>query len=161
MIWRRVSHYYSKAVFPDKDRSFAEVYRVLKPSGSYIFNVWGSWDENPFAQITHEVVAKLFPDDPPRFYKVPFSYHDADDIRESVLEAGFSHFSIDSVSLRSDIPSVSEFATGLVFGNPLYEEVTTRGGDPKDICLAVADAIDHHLGSEMPLQALVIHAGKS
>jgi hypothetical protein len=48
----------------------------------------------------------------------------------------------------------------LVFGNPLYEEVTTRGGDPDEICSAVADALDRQLGTEMSLQALVVHAAK-
>jgi SAM-dependent methyltransferase len=26
--------------FPDKDKSYREVYRVLAPSGRYIFSVW-------------------------------------------------------------------------------------------------------------------------
>jgi ubiquinone/menaquinone biosynthesis C-methylase UbiE len=146
--------------FPDKQQSFAEAHRVLKSTGSYLFNVWGSWDENPFAQITHEVVAQYFPDDPPGFYKVPFSYHDADHIRKSLLDAGFQQVKIDSVSLMSRISSAEVFARGLVFGNPLYEEVTTRGGDPDEICSAVADALDRQLGTEMSLQALVVHAAK-
>lgn len=147
--------------FPDKNQSFVEAHRVLKPGGSYLFNVWGSWDENPFAQITHEVVARFFPDDPPGFYKVPFGYHDADDIRESVLQAGFQRVSVDRVSLESEIPSADVFANGLVFGNPLYEEVITRGGDPQEVCLAVTEAITRRLGSEMPLEALIIHGVKA
>jgi hypothetical protein len=55
-----------------------------------VFNVWDSWDTNPFAQIAHEAVAEFFPENPPGFYKVPFSYHDADDIRQSLLRAGFA-----------------------------------------------------------------------
>lgn len=53
-----------------------------------------------------------------------------------------------------------DFATGLVFGNPLFEEVSSRGGDPGQIRSAVANAIDDKLGISMPLQALIIEARK-
>ncbi len=147
--------------FPDKHRSYKETYRVLRPTGSYLFNVWDSWDANPFARITHEAVATFFPDDAPGFYKVPFHYHDADEIRQSVSEAGFEQVSIEHMTLKSKIPSAEDFARGLVYGNPLHEEVVTRGGDPHAVCAAVADAIDRQLGAEMTLRALVVHASKA
>ena len=34
---------------------------MLKPGGHYVFNVWGSWEENPFAEIAHNVVTAFFP----------------------------------------------------------------------------------------------------
>lgn len=147
--------------FPDKDRSYAEVHRVIKPGGSYIFNVWDSWDRNPFARITHEAVAAFFPEDAPGFYRVPFSYSDAEQIRGSVELAGFSDVVIEHVPVQAAIPSASRFANGLVFGNPLYDEIVSRGGDPQEVCEAVTAAIERELGSEMPLQALVIHARKA
>ena len=147
--------------FPDKDRSYAEVHRVLNSGGSYVFNVWDSWDRNPYAQITHAAVEKFFPEDPPVFYKIPFGYHDADEIKESVLRAGFSRVTVEHLPLKSKIPSAASFAKGLVFGNPLYEEILTRGGDPEEVWSAVTDAISRQLGSEMPLQALIVHASKA
>lgn len=144
--------------FPDKQRSYEEVLRVLQPDGRYLFNVWGSLAANPFARITHEAIAALFPDDPPGFYKVPFSYHEVDVIETSLLAAGFSRVTTHRVEFVSDIPSAREFATGLVFGNPLFEEVTSRGGDPDHVCLAVTSAIKEKLGNSMPLQATVIDA---
>jgi ubiquinone/menaquinone biosynthesis C-methylase UbiE len=144
--------------FPDKDRSYSEVRRVLRPGGSYVFNVWDSWAANPFARITHEAVEKFFPDDPPGFYRVPFSYHDEDELRESVFRAGFSTVDVEYVGLQSKIPSAADFAQGLVFGNPLFDEIVSRGGDPVEVRTAVATAIDKELGGEMPLQALVVHA---
>ena len=147
--------------FPDKGRSYSEVHRVLKPGGSYIFNVWDSWAENPFAEITHEAVEKFFPDDPPGFYKVPFGYYDPEEIRESMHRAGFEQVRTEHVPLKSKIISADRFAKGLVLGNPLYEEVVTRGGDPEVILAAVEDAIETKLGSEMHLRALVIQASKS
>ena len=147
--------------FPDKDRSYSEVLRVLKPGGNYIFNVWDSWDSNPIGRITHEAVAGFFAEDPPEFYRVPFGYHDPDEIRTALLQAGFSRVDLEHLSLTSKIASAGRFAKGLVFGNPLHEEIITRGGDPQVVCDAVAAAIDRRLGSEMPLRALIVHAARA
>lgn len=146
--------------FPDKQRSYEEALRVLKPGGSYIFNVWGPLESNPFARIAHETVAASFPDNPPGFYKVPFGYSDAAIIERSMLEAGFAQVTIQVSNIRSDIPSAEDFATGLVFGNPLLEEINSRGGDPEPIRAAIAQTLDQQLGHSMPLQAFTIEARK-
>ena len=144
--------------FPDKPGSYQQVLRVLKPTGHYVFNVWGSWANNPFARIAHEVVTGFFPEDPPGFYKVPFSYCDEAIIASSLLAAGFVDVTISAVDLISAIPSADEFATGLVFGNPLYDELMSRGADLEEVRCAIALAISQELGSAMPLQALVVDA---
>ena len=147
--------------FPDKTRSYQEAHRVLKYGGAYVFSVWGPWATNPFARIAHETVASFFPDNPPGFYKVPFGYHDGDEIRRVLESAGFSPVSTEEVNLTSKIMSPDEFARGLVFGNPLYQEVTDRGGDVNEVCDAVSASIEQELGSEMPLQAVVVTAYKN
>ncbi len=143
--------------FPDKLRAYQEAHRVAERDGRYLFSVWGSWDANPFARLVHETIAGFFPDNPPGFYRVPFGYHDADAIRESVLSAGFSTVSVEVVELISKI-SADVFSTGLVFGNPLYQEVMDRGADAEELRSAVSAALQRNLGSEMPLQALVFTA---
>ena len=40
--------------FPDKDKSYREAYRVLASGGRYHFNVWDSFEFNPFARIAHD-----------------------------------------------------------------------------------------------------------
>ena len=147
--------------FPDKGKSYEEAYRVLKPGGHYIFSVWDSWEYNSFAQLTHDAVGEFFPDNPPGFYKVPFGYRDTDLIESSLLAAGFSKASHDIVRLESAIPSADDFARGLVFGNPLFDEIVDREGSPDEICLAVATAIREKLDKKMSLQAVIVSAEKS
>lgn len=147
--------------FPDKKRSHTEVLRVLKPGGTYLFTLWDSMEANPFARLIHETVARFFPDDPPEFYKVPYGYHDADEIRELALNAGFSEVSVERTVLSSKIMSAHDFAEGLVFGNPLYQEVVTRGGDPSEVCEALEETIQQDMGSELLLNILRVQATKS
>lgn len=146
--------------FPDKQGSYAEVLRVLMPGGRYVFNVWGPWEQNAFARIAHEAVAPFFRDNPPVFYKVPFSYHDAAEIEQALAKAGFANIAISPLRLSATIPSAPDFARGLVFGNPLIDEIRARGGDAERICAAVADALQENLGRSMTLEALVIEAMK-
>ena len=76
--------------FPDKDKSYREVHRVLAPGGRYLFSVWDSHVYNKFGRIQHEVPGSFFPADPPQFYMVPFSYYQIDPIKESLIDAGFT-----------------------------------------------------------------------
>jgi len=144
--------------FPEKSASYQQALRVLKPGGHYVFSVWGPWGENPFARIAHDTLAGFFPDDPPGFYRVPFGYCDVDEIHTALAQAGFVGLDAQWLAIDSAIPDPFDFASGLIYGNPVLEEILAREGDPDAICAALAIALERELGSTMPLQALVIQA---
>ena len=118
--------------FPQKEAAYREVHRVLAGEGHYLFSVWDSHRHNPFGRIAHETAASFFPADPPQFYNVPFSYHRIDPIKESLIEAGFDHINLAVVKLYKEIPDVARFARGLIHGNPLIDQIRTRGGVEPD-----------------------------
>jgi ubiquinone/menaquinone biosynthesis C-methylase UbiE len=68
--------------YSDRRKAYAEAYRVLRPGGVFLFNAWDHIHRNPCARLTDEILEHFFPTDTPAFYKVPFSYHDANVIRE-------------------------------------------------------------------------------
>jgi SAM-dependent methyltransferase len=144
--------------FPDKDQSFAEVARVLRPGGRYVFNTWGSWLDNPFSNIANRTVEALFPEDPPGFYRVPFSYHDAELITAALTSAGFTDIRTEFLQLEATAEPHDDFARGLVFGNPLEEEIRDRGADPHAVQAAITTALQQDLPEPMPLKALVVEA---
>jgi len=148
--------------FPDPDRCNREVFRVLEPGGAYVFNSWASHEDNPFGRIAHEVVASFFLEDPPQFYKVPFSCSDPAPIRASLAEAGFVEIETAAVTRRGTIPDAEAFARGLIYGNPAIAEILARGGvDPDMLVEALAAALQKEFGNapgHMPLKALVFEA---
>jgi ubiquinone/menaquinone biosynthesis C-methylase UbiE len=150
--------------FPDKDKSYREVYRTLTPGGRYHFNVWDSFEVNPFARISHETIAGFFTQDPPGFYKVPFGYHQMDSIKASLIAAGFEEVTAHVLKIDKEIPKMQRFAEGLVLGNPVIEELRMRGtADPEAVVAAVTTALHSAFGQDpahMPLQAIVFSALK-
>jgi SAM-dependent methyltransferase len=150
--------------FPDKPKSYREVHRVLAPGGSYVFNVWDSHRYNPFARIAHEVPGSFFPADPPQFYALPFGYHQLDVIKTSLLDAGFENIEIAVVGLYKQIPDVAAFARGLIYGNPMIDQIRGRGGvDPDRVVAAVSATLSREFAPDgrMPLQAIVFSATRA
>jgi len=148
--------------FPDKVAAARETRRVLKPHGLFLFNVWGTLDENPIARLTHEVVGAFFTSDPPAFYYVPFGYHDRAQITADLRSAGFSEITSETVDLTGTSPSAGHVATGLVQGSPIAHAVRERATAPVDtVTRALADAIVRRFGAgevRAPMRAHVFAA---
>jgi len=150
--------------FPDKVEAFKQARRVLKPGGNFLFNVWSDMEANPFSQIAQRVTQEVFPEDPPSFYEVPFGYHDEEIVRADLASAGFVGVQEESVELDKSVSDWALLARGLVLGNPLIDEIETRGGiTPEEMVDLFTSALRDHFGQEpspMPLKATVFSASK-
>lgn len=149
--------------FPDKDRSYREVFRVLQPGGRYVFNVWDAQSFNPFGRIAHETIGSFFKSDPPKFYQVPFGYHSIDAIKQSLIGAGFGSIQVSVLDRTMEVADLSAFAEGLVRGNPAIEEIRARATvAPETIISAMTESLKTEFGANrrMPLQAIVFEGRK-
>src|SRR5215471_1659926 len=148
--------------FPDKDKGYREAHRVLVGGGRYLFSVWDSHRHNPIGRLITDILARFFPQDPPQFYQVPFSYHRLDPIKNSLAAAGFTDLRIAVLSLSKIVPDVATYARALVLGNPLVDQIRARGGVVSErIIEALAEAVPREFGNDpvsIPLQAIVFEA---
>ena len=116
--------------FPDRPSGYREARRVLKPGGSFLFNVWDRIEENIFANDVTNALATFFPTDPPRFLaRTPHGYHDVALIRSDLAKAGFSDVTIKTRAHESRAPSPLDAATAYCQGTPLRNEIEARGPD--------------------------------
>ncbi len=112
--------------FPDKPRGMREFHRVLSAGGNLLLSTWDSIDRNPPGAIIHAALAEIFPEDPPDFYRVPFSMWDVNALRALAAEAGFRNVKIETLTLEGTSPSADDAAIGLVGGNPVINAIRER-----------------------------------
>ena len=72
---------FSLMFFPDKQSALNEAARVLKSGGTFIFNIWDSFEHNHLLQTVNQSLNQLFPDNPPKFFDVPYCYFQIDEVK--------------------------------------------------------------------------------
>jgi ubiquinone/menaquinone biosynthesis C-methylase UbiE len=135
--------------FPDKVRAFSEARRVLRRGGTLIFSVWDRIEESEFADIASAALARLFPDDPPRFMaRTPHGYHDREAIARDLASAGFdAPARFETVAARSRAASARDAAIAYCQGTPLRNEIEARSATGlADATLACTAAIAKRFG---------------
>jgi ubiquinone/menaquinone biosynthesis C-methylase UbiE len=149
--------------FPDRPAAYREAKRVLKPAGHFLFSVWDRIEENVFADDVTNALARLFPNDPPRFLaRTPHGYHDTALIRRELQAAGFSGVAIETRAEQSRASSPRVPAVAYCQGTVLRNEIEAREAGKLDAATdyAASAIADRHGSGEVAakIQAHVIVA---
>jgi SAM-dependent methyltransferase len=148
--------------FPDRIQAYSEAHRVLRPGGTFLFNVWDRIEENEFADTITTALASLYPDDPPRFLaRTPHGSFDRDTIGRHLAAAGFTApMEFVTLAARSRAESAGIVANAYCQGTPLRNEIEGRGQNALGQATeAAALAIAHRFGNgsvEGKIQAHIV-----
>lgn len=153
--------------FPDKAQAYGEARRVLKPGGTFLFNVWDRIEENEIPCEVMQALASACPDDPPRFItRTPHGYFDLEQIARDLAAGGFdAEPRFETVTRISRAPSAEAAATAFCQGTPMRGEIEARPGlGLARATAAAADALRQRFGSgpiEGRIQAHVVAVRRS
>ena len=152
--------------FPDRAAAYAEVKRVLRTGGTFLFNAWDRIETNAFAHEVTVALESLFPSDPPRFLaRTPHGYHDTKQIALDLRLGGFAALpKIDTVQARSLALSPSMPAIAYCQGTPLRNEIEARDSSTVELATKhAALAIEKKFGTgpvDGAIQAHVVSVTK-
>jgi len=154
---------YGVMFFPDKVQAMKEARRVLAPGGTYIFNIWDSFEHNPIPHTVHQTLATLIPTNPiPFLAKMPFGYSDRAEIERVTRAGGFSNVAIETVEFPSSAPTAADAARAWVEGTPVLAALNERGKtDPAPIRAEVEKALAAKFGNgpcRSTMRAIVVTA---
>ena len=149
---------------PDKSKAFAEVHRVLKPGGHFLFTTWDKLENNAASYVSTSIAKEYLEGPLPAAYDLPTSMSDENVIRSLMQDAGFSKLSIEKFKLLSAYPTAKEAALGFVQGGTVYDEV--RKSKPEridEITIRLENELAGQFGAApmiVPISALISQAWK-
>ena len=126
--------------FPQRRAAYAEIARVLRPGGVFVFSTWDRIEENDFPHEVEQALARRFADDPPRFMsRTPHGYFTRAEVLTDVVAAGFDPTpNWDIVDARSRAATADIPAIAFCRGTPLSADIAVR--DPAGVDAAVTAA---------------------
>lgn len=128
--------------FPNRSSAYREARRVLKRGGHFLFSVWDRIEENIFADDVTNALARIFPDDPPRFLaRTPHGYHDTALIRDELESAGFARVVIETRAEQSRASSPRVPAVAYCQGTLLRNEIEAREAGKLDAATDYAASV--------------------
>jgi SAM-dependent methyltransferase len=132
--------------FPDKPRGYAEALRVLRPSGTFLFNAWDRLEANPAWRVVNDALNEVAEVPIEFLRRVPYSYSDPDVIRLHLQTAGFDMITIDYIEGTSR-STADEMAMAVCQGTPLSMELARHPDLGIERATAVAaDALRRQYG---------------
>lgn len=148
---------------PDKLKALQEMYRVLKPGGQLLFNVWGDIHANQIWDIGGKLIESFLGANPILQDPGPFSLSEKNTL-QLLQKAGFINSTAKVVNQIGSIETAAMAAKGFIEGLPVVVAIIKK--DPS-LLPKIQEALEIELANKLgdhplksTLQAFVFEASK-
>lgn len=149
---------------PDKEKAFAEAYRVLKPGGVLLIATWDKLEHNAASFTSRQIAEKYLKGPLPESYNQAVSMNDETVIRQLLENAGFSKIIIEKVAQSLVCATAKQAATGLVDGGFVFKEIRQHNPEWIDeIKINLEKELSENFGASpmiAPMSAVISQAWK-
>jgi ubiquinone/menaquinone biosynthesis C-methylase UbiE len=149
---------------PDKHKAFAEVYRVLKPGGHFLFTTWDKLENNAASFCSVSVATKYLAEPLPESSYLATSMSDAAMITQLAHDAGFEKISVEKLQLLSVSETAKNAALGFIEGASIYGTIKKRNPEKiEEIKIELEKEFASKFGTApmiAPISALMCQARK-
>jgi ubiquinone/menaquinone biosynthesis C-methylase UbiE len=104
--------------FPDKPAALSEMHRVLAPGGRLLVSVWRSIEHCPWQSAIAEAIGRHIGHEPAAIVRSAFGFGDAEQLRQSVVDAGFSDVEVRVEAETIRHASLEEYVPGYISATP-------------------------------------------
>ena len=134
--------------FPDKVGGYAETRRVLRPGGSFAFNVWDRIETNHVAEVVTDALCAAAPDESLDFLRrTPHGHYDADVLARDLAAAGFVDIRIEPMDGTSH-QTAHEGAVAYCQGTPLRGHIENSSLGLERATAIATEALEARYGTE-------------
>jgi len=116
--------------FPDRLAGFAEIRRVLRPSGRLVASIWAALEFNKGHYAVVQALERQAVD--ASGAKRACSFADADDIRETAARAGLTNIDLRTEDEVSHFESIQTFIEGMTIGSSTRHAVALLPENGRD-----------------------------
>jgi SAM-dependent methyltransferase len=139
-------------LFPDRQKGFKELNRVLHPGGKAMVSGWAGPDKFEGFGLFMGAILKAFPDFPRPATPPPvFSLADPGSFKAEMEAGGFKDVTVEYIDKEGQWNDFDELWTTLTIGAPpikmLFDQIGDEGKDR--VCDALAEIVNERFGNGM------------
>jgi ubiquinone/menaquinone biosynthesis C-methylase UbiE len=128
-MFDKVTCQYALSFFPDPERAIREVRNIMKSQGKIGIVVHGTQERVPYLGTISGAISKYMPDRISRGLLSVYRFGRPEDLRELIINAGFSNVSISTFTFDYEANSFEEYWSGFFlngYGNALGRVLLTK-----------------------------------
>ncbi len=145
--------------FPEPERGFREMWRVLRPGGKAAVTAWSSLERLEPMKLVADAIRRAVPDFKPAGPPVWLQFQDSSVLTQSLERAGFQSVQVETVPGSWSLPSIAWVQDNLLGMAPAIQAMFegTSPQQKEDVLDQIGEMLAERFGESSPTLAVEAH----